>query len=273
MVQQLGPYLTFEPWTWGWDGIAGYQHRIMEEEKLYGDSHEHKRSNSAEKLEQAVSNLGHWIWEIGKQTLGLSKQVKMVPVNPDMIRLPQEPKDNKDINWGVGKYTDSYTLIYRVLSAPVNRTPGACMDRSKEGGELLRNLGETNEYIHPAVWRRYETKDPDTKKPIYKSDALHGFERIQDPKYGSRGWYNEKEKLWIPEWFIKPTDAYLVESGLKHGEWTVHTEWEHAEWEYTENVHDSDDLQKHIARFYVDAMEAQKKMEADGKKFPFEVTI
>lgn len=241
----------------------------MQEQALYGDQDAHSRSSSVEKLENGINRVGSWIWEAGEQALGVAK-VKMVPVLPEYIRLPKPIQDIIDIKWGVGTYKDNYDLKYKILSDKKERTPGECVDRSREDGVQLCHLGATNEYIHPSVWRRYEYMiDPDTKKKLYKSEALNGFVRTKDPKYGSYGW--KKGNLWIPEWFMKPTQTYLMEAGYDVGECKPHEEWENAEWAYTENVSDCTDLQPHIAKFYMAAMEAAEKMKADGKVFPFDI--
>lgn len=289
MVQQLGPYLAFEPWTWGIEGIAGYQQRVIQEDNLYSamkkemtlEERKHydgliSQSNT-EKLGDSVADWGRWTLEGGKSILGLSKKVKMVPVPPENIRDPDTTLLDKNgkpiqIRWAISDIRDSYTTMYKTMSDPVDRKPGESHDRSREDGKLLTDLGRTNEYIHPAVWWRYKTMQGEGGDKIYRSRALEGFKRRQDPKYGSWGYL--KGKVWIPEWFMKPTNMYLTGAG--HHEYVDaqgDEPWQHAEWTYTDNVSDCDDMQPELAQFYVDAQHAKKKMGDDKREFPFEVQL
>lgn len=292
MVQQLGPFLAFEPWTWGQQGIAGYQQRVIKEEQLYDSMKEHMtreeeqeygeliQKSYVEKLEDTVTDTWHALWQSGKKVLG-SKEIQMVPVPKENIRDPDHNSlvDLKGkpivVRWAVSEIQDSYSAMYRAMSNPVDRTPGECSDRSREGGKPLKELGRTNEYIHPAVWWRYKTLKNEAGDMKYDSQAIRpkgkpGFTRQQDPKYGSWGYL--KGNLWIPEWFVKPTNSYLGSNGYGQFEDADGDEpWEHAEWTYLDNVADKDELLGNLAQFYVEAQTAQKKMKADKKEFPFEV--
>lgn len=108
----------------------------------------------------------------------------------------------------------------------------------------------------------------------YVSKALLGFKRQQDLRYGSYGYWKADTEVWIPEWFMKPSNDYLNGHGLN-----LYTDkeleggqWQHAEWTYTELVDASDDLLVELAKFYVAAQDAQEEMEKDGRRFPFEIT-
>lgn len=293
MVQQLGPFLAFEPWTWGKLGIAGYQKRVIKEEQLYDSIKRHMtreeekqygelvQKNGLEHIEDTFIDLWHSVRQFGSKALG-SKETEMVPVPEENIRDPDLDSkvglDGKPIivQWAASKMEDSYTGVYVAMSPPKYRTPGECSDRSREGGKPLHELGRTNEYIHPAVWWRYQKLKNEAEGIRYSSKAIrpdgkHGFTRQQDPKYGAWGYL--KGDLWIPEWFVKPTKSYL-NSNVHNGVEDVGDagdEWEHAEWTYLDNVADKEELQKDLAGFYARAQAAQDKMKADKKEFPFEV--
>lgn len=285
MIQQLGPYLAFEKWTWF--GIQEYQYRVMQEQDLYASMkkdmtiEEQKQYASLikkSKIENAkdyVADWGHWIWDSGKSVLGYEGK-QLVPVPPQNIEQPKfkERVDTKGnpikVLWALADIEDSYTTMYKAISGPKNRSPGECNDRSREHGEPLKKLGRTNEFIHPAVWRRYQAMKDKNGQPRYVSKALLGFRRVQEKKYDSWGYWKEETGVWIPEWFMKPLNSYLQGAGLPEGMDTRGNEpWQHAEWAYTDAVSDCDDFQRDIAVFYCNAQAAKKKMEADKKEFPF----
>lgn len=287
MVQQLGPYLAFEPWTWGKDGIAGYQERVMREEQMYnamksGMTADEKkeyaglvREGTLETVESAAADWGSWIWQKAKNTVGASKSVKMVPV-PEQYIQPPDPslmgKDPVKLEWGISQYADSYTAMYRLISAPVNRAPGESNDRSREDGPPLLKLGATNEYIHPSVWWRYKVMKDAKGNALYASKSLNGFKRLQEPTYGSYGYWKDSTKVWIPEWFMRPSSDYLASMGnQKDGGADNDEDWEHAEWTYVNNVEGKKDLMHNLADFYVAAQGAKDKMTKDGKVFPWQI--
>lgn len=265
MIQQLGPYLAFEPWTW--ISIAGYQQRVIDETWRYGSM---KKPTTVEKVENTVSEWSHWIFEEGKKKMGLSKEVKMVPVPEQNVRDPEPKsggKDGKPIRWAISEYQDSYTRMYQAISGAVDRTPGECTDRSTEARRPLKELGRTNEYIHPSVWWRVKTMEGEKGGKQYNPSSLRDFERRQHDRYGS--WGYKKGGLWIPEWFMKPTKDYMSRYAGGYGDGKDDEQWEHAEWTYTDNVDGTEELQKELAKFYLDAQEAEKKMKKDGREFPF----
>lgn len=292
MIQQLGPYLAFEPWTWGDEGIGGYQKSVMLEERMYNSMQSMTRQeqkeyrllitkSKLEKFKDSMSDWGVWIWHGMRRALfgGPVREVKLVPVNPEKITDPQpillDDKGNQiSPRWGVSEYQDSYTAMYRLMGAPVNRTPGESHDRSREGGKPLLELGQTNEYIHPSVWWRYQTMKNEEGDMKYVSKSLLGFKRQQDLRYGSYGYWKADTEVWVPEWFMKPSNDYLKARGLDlYADKEVEGgQWQYAEWTYTELVDASDDLLTELARFYVAAQDAQEEMEKDGKRFPFEIT-
>ena len=272
MVQQLGPYLAFEDWTWGSKGIAGYQQRVSDEEWRYGSM---KKPSTVEKVESTVAGWGHWIFEQGKKVV--SGEVKMVPVSEQKIKDPPKTagKGGKPIRWAISEYQDSYTRMYQAISDPVDRTPGECTDRSTEKRTPLKELGRTNEYIHPAVWWRVKNMRGEKGDKKYLASPLKDFERGQDPTYGSWGYLKKSTAVWIPEWFMKPTELYMA--GRENRKPEGHDEeWEHAEWTYTDGTYADaivvkKELLDSLAQFYLDGQAAEKKMTAMGKVFPFEV--
>jgi len=238
------------------------------------------KKSMVENAEETITGWGHRIWDGGKKTLGLSKEIEMVPLSPEYIKDPPTTSGGvggKPIRWGIQEVQDSYTLMYKLMGDPKERTPGCCIDRSREDGKPLLKLGKTNEFIHPAVWWRYKTMKNAEGGKEYRSKALEGFKRTQDPTYKSWGYLRQtadKPTVWIPEWFMKPTNKYLTGANL--GEWADakgDEEWQHAEWTYLDNVTDMDEMQKQVAQFYVDAQNAAEKMKANGKEFPWGVDM
>lgn len=282
MVQQLGSYLAFQPWTWSLD-IGEYQLRIMRENQLYESmkkdmTREEKKQyeglmqkSRMENIEDTLYDLASWIVEAGKKALSY-KEIEMVPVPPDKIVQPPldlvDDRGNRILpKWGISQIQDSYTPMY-YLANSAYRAPGESRDRSLEHGQLLKDLGRTNEYIHPSVWWRSDTIGD-------QPQALNGFRRQQDPKYHSWGYYKKETGTWIPEWFMIPSNDYLDHSSNPKAQSAKSARgqegWQHAEWTYTDNVDGTDELQKRLTEFYIDTLEAAKRMEHDGKGFPFEV--
>lgn len=279
MVQQLVPYLTFERWTFDVE-IPEYPMRVMQENVLYEsmkkdmtpeeqkEYNQHIKYNMVESIEHTL----HQIMESGKKILDLQKHIEMVPIknvtNPDTGSFLDKDGHLIVPQWGISKIEDSYTLMYYVMKSEY-RSPGESTDRSRENGALLVNLGRTNEYVHPSVWWR-------NTQVKYHPKSLEGFERVQDPTYGSWGYYKKSTEVWIPEWFILPSDLYLGSSAIEGAKNAIsglpdQQRWQVTEWAYTDNFGDTDELQKWLVRTYIQSLQARKKMTDAGKKFPFEM--
>lgn len=284
MVQQLGPYLAFEDWTW--KEIQNYQRRVMKEEALYHDM----KANMTEEEEQEfgslversrVEKVENWIVKrLGRgrksvETIADEKHVKVVPVNPAHVKDPPEFKLNGKILWACQEIIDSYTAIYKAMGGPHNRAPGECGDLSRVdfADTPLSEFGNTNEFIHPAVWWRYKIMYNVPGKENYNSKALVGFKRVQDETHGSWGYYKESTKIWIPEWFMKSPNTYLAANkGHDFTDLDGDEDWEHAEWLYTDAVEDSHEIQSELVKVYIDARKAMKSMAAENKVFPWDIT-
>lgn len=228
MVQMLGRYLAFDDWTY--NDICDYPFTVMKELWRYGSLRKHGLVESAvTKVTNGISSEVHWLLQEGQRKMSLSKEVKMVPA-----RNIKEPKpenhnapDGKPFRWCGGPFKDSYGFLYRTFSWKVNRTPGECTDRSTEARTPLRELGCTNEYIHPSIhWRikTYENADPGQQ---YRPPALANFTRKRD-KDGAWG-YEKSNGVWIPEWVVKPKPE--TDNNSQH-------DWDHAEWTLTEHIGD-----------------------------------
>lgn len=204
MVEQCKPYLAFEDFTNA--TIAGYVNEMITDVDEQTKGTWQDAPGTVNKaigavtgaVTGAVGSAGRWVGSLfaGADNNAASKEKLVrsycysVIANP-----PYEPK-----HWALFRPQDSYTLMYRAMSFPATRTPGACDDRSAEPYKLLTDLGQTNEYIHPSVqWRLEQSRINDEEGYRYKSKALKDFDYTK--KDGVAGW--SKGKLWIPEWAMK----------------------------------------------------------------------
>lgn len=198
MVDQCRPYLAFEDFTN--DTIANYLQRTRRHDeirKAKKKAHPSMKDQVTSKLGAASKYLGSFL-PFGEQA---------VPEGNE------EAQTNESAHWTLFRAHGGDDLKYRYLGSQ-DRTPGACYDMSTEARPgsndriKLRDLGRTNEWMHPSVQWRIESskKAKNNHGYIYESSALGGF------KYGEKngvcGWqYTDKggdkdRDVWIPEWPI-----------------------------------------------------------------------
>lgn len=216
MVEQCRQYLAFHDWTFGYDGIAGYYEKVIDEEWRYGDIQKHD-------VMHLVEDYGNAVKAIGKKKLlqiqdhmfkSTKNKSKLVPaINFVFGTFPL----SKAHGWAISQHQDSYSMMYAALSDPINRTPGECVETvtglfSKRSP--LKELGYTNEWIHPSVyWRTKNSEHVKDDNWKYQSTALMGFKRAQD---ADGAWGYRKGNIWLPEWHIQP-----VENPEENAEWLV----------------------------------------------------
>jgi len=204
MVELCKPYLAFEDFTNA--TITGYVNSITAEvdEQTKGTWQEPPKGVRKAigavtgAVTGAFDSAGKWVDSVfaraDKNAASKEKMVRSYNFSP-IGNPPYHPA-----HWALFRPQDSYTLMYRAMSSPTTRTPGACDDRSAEPYKLLADLGQTNEYIHPSVqWRLEQSKIDDEDEYRYKSKALEGFR--YEKKDGVAGW--TKGQIWIQEWAIK----------------------------------------------------------------------
>lgn len=255
----LGPHLAFDNWTY--NDICEYNATIMNEIWEYGGM---KKPSHIERaiewgMKQYRLSPTIKILQEGLRKIGWSKEVKLVPARNIINPKPgtTQGPDGKPFRWCGPPFKDSYSAMYRAISWKVDRTPGECPDRSTEARTPLKHLGRTNEYIHPSVhWRVLSYRDAEHHKR-YEPPALADFTRKQDLK-GAWGYENSKGS-WIPEWVVKPRPS--DDCGWEH-------DWDHAEWTLTDNLHDSDEVQKFLKRIYDDKIKSGELalLEDEGKQ-------
>jgi len=248
MIQMLGPYLTFEKTTW--DDMSTYTRRIVEEEWRFDSI------PKTEGLAAKAVNTGSWLAHAALGSLGLEKEVKLVPLPTAMIQQPSRSAsiraDGKKFRWGISEYQDSYTRMYRALGASVDRIPGECLDRSTEKRTPLLKLGATNEYIHPSVeWRRYNLDFEKDSAKKYHPNSLKDYERKTD-ETGATGYRHKKTRMWIAEWYIKPPTSDSRKDDV----------WKTAEWELTKNVEDREALHKFLSDIHKANVERENRKDA-----------
>ncbi|EUC36012.1 hypothetical protein COCCADRAFT_2893 [Bipolaris zeicola 26-R-13] len=115
-----------------------------------------------------------------------------------------------DFSWGTGPLVDSYTAMYYLNGMHI-RMPG------HESGEeydekskvhtwtKLRDLGVTNEYLHPITYFRSLIKGWESHSPLAKSWNREAWKEQGKMRFW---WYmdGEKEKCALPEWVILPDE-------------------------------------------------------------------
>jgi hypothetical protein len=204
MVEMCKPYLAFEDFTNA--TITRYVSDIMADidEQTKGKWQDTpSMANKAIEavtgpVSEAVGSASRWVgsWFTGASDNAASREKLVRSYCFSAIKNPP----HHPAHWALFRPRDSYTLMYKAMSAPATRTPGECDDRSHEPYRLLADLGQTNEYIHPSVqWRLEQSRINDEDGYRYKSEALKGFVYTQEN--GVAGW--SKGKIWIQEWAIK----------------------------------------------------------------------
>jgi len=211
MVELCKPYLAFEDFTNA--TITRYVNDMIadidEQTKGTWQDAPGMVNKAIGAVTGAVGSAGRWVGSLfaGADSNAATKEKLVRSYCYSVIANPPY----HPAHWALFRPQDSYTLMYKAMSSPATRTPGACDDRSAEPYKLLTNLGQTNEYIHPSVqWRLEQSRINDEDGYRYKSEALKGF--VYTQKNGVAGW--SKGDIWIQEWAIKgalqdedPTDC------------------------------------------------------------------
>jgi len=198
MVELCKPYLAFEEFTNSL--IESYVNSMIadvdEQTKGTWQDAPGRVNKAIGAVTEAVSSAGKWV---GSLFAGADNTPKEKMVRSYCYSIEENPPYHP-AHWALFRPQDSYTLMYKAMSSPATRTPGACDDRSFEPYKSLADLGQTNEFIHPSVqWRLEQSKDYDEDGYQYKSEALKGF--VYKEKNGVAGWSNGD--IWIQEWAIK----------------------------------------------------------------------
>ncbi|KAL1610691.1 hypothetical protein SLS60_002361 [Paraconiothyrium brasiliense] len=202
MIEQCRPYLAFEDFTNA--TLANYLQRMIEYDAEQSLRKKEEPSGMVGKTVASITEelsatkkwLGSFWSSSSKEATPKEKLVRTYCFSPSVVP-PYKPA-----HWTLFRVQDSYSLMYQAISGPQARTPGACDDRSTEAHTPMRDLGQTNEYMHPSVkWRVDMSKAHEQKEFQYKSEPLAAFD--YKPKGGVQGWAHKTDsKVWIPEWPI-----------------------------------------------------------------------
>jgi hypothetical protein len=125
-------------------------------------------------------------------------------------RDPPHEHTNFDFSWGTGPLVDSYGGFYHFLGARA-RKPGheevEIYDAEKKAQKWtkLRDLGDTNEYIHPIAYYRSLVRGWDKHSPLKKKWNRDNWRSTRDDMM--RFWWymdGEQDTCAIPEWAMLP---------------------------------------------------------------------
>jgi hypothetical protein len=123
-------------------------------------------------------------------------------------RDPPHTHPDFDFSWGTGPLVDSFGGMYH-FNGTHTRMPGHedveeyDEERKVNAWTPIRQLGDTNEYIHPIVYHRSLVHGWDTHSPLQKHWNRSNWRSQQDNKLRF-WWYKDGEKdiCAIPEWAI-----------------------------------------------------------------------
>jgi hypothetical protein len=152
-------------------------------------------------------------WDRVKSYLPSMPSIPYINPTPDNLdppkRDPPHAHPEFDFSWGTGPLVDSFGGMYH-LNGTHMRLPGhedvETYDEKEEVyvWKRIRELGLTNEYIHPIVYHRSIVHGWDKHSPLRKHwNREH--RRGEDGK--ARFWWymdNEKDDIALPEWAILP---------------------------------------------------------------------
>lgn len=201
MVEKCRPYLAFDQYTN--TTLSNYLQRMIEDDAEQSLRKKEAPSTSivgktVATITKDLSATKKWVGSFfsSGETAPKEKMVRTYCFSPSVVP-PYKPD-----HWTLFRTQDSYSLMYQAISSAQTRTPGACDDRSTETHTPLRDLGKTNEWMHPSVkWRVDMSQAHDKEDFKYKSEALKPYEYKQ--KDGIYGWaHKTDEKVWLPEWPI-----------------------------------------------------------------------
>lgn len=155
---------------------------------------------------------GEWAWN----SIPKPSYIPILYPGPNTLAPPKRDPPHThpefDFGWGTGPLVDSFTTMYR-LNGVHTRQPGheRVEEYKNDAGEfiwtLLKELGPTNECIHPIVYHRSLVHGWDLHSPL-----KHGWKREHwRGKDGKKRfwWYmdGEKESCALPEWAIFPDSS------------------------------------------------------------------
>jgi hypothetical protein len=205
MVEQCRPYLAFDYFTNA--TLAHYLQRVVEDDAE--QSLRTKEAPSTGMVGKAVAAITedlnattNWLGSFFSSPSHEKATSKEKMVRTYCFSASVVPPVVPD-HWTLFRNQDSYSLMYKAISDPETRRPGACDDRSTELHTPLNKLGETREWMHPSVkWRQEKSKNEEDEKLRYSSEPLAALTYGQ--KDGIWGWKREaKDTVWIPEWPIE----------------------------------------------------------------------
>ncbi|KAF1840427.1 uncharacterized protein K460DRAFT_297110 [Cucurbitaria berberidis CBS 394.84] len=152
---------------------------------------------------------GDWAWSYVPKL----PSIPIINPGPDEFTAPRRDPAHAhtdfDFSWGTGPLVDPFGGMYH-LNGTHKRVPGhedveTYDEKSKEPKwKPIRDIGQTNEYIHPIVHYRRLVRGWDTHTPL-KDDWNRDHWRGKDGK--DRFWWyknGEKDKCALPEWAILP---------------------------------------------------------------------
>lgn len=205
MVEQCRPYLAFDYFTNA--TLAHYLQRVVED-----DAEQSLRAKEMPNTGMVGKAVAAITEDLNTTTKWLgsffsSPSNEKAPSKEKMVRtycfsasvVPPVVPDH----WTLFRNQDSYSLMYKCISDPETRKPGACDDRSTELHTPLKKLGETREWMHPSVrWRQEKSANNEDEKLRYSLEPLTVL--TYDQKDGVWGWKRKMtDKVWIPEWPIE----------------------------------------------------------------------
>lgn len=188
MLQAISPHLTIDRHAFELF-VAQYKRWLFR--IRYACTHNHP--NTLQKMWSYVPKL-----PVPSIFGGGSKDLHLPRAAP-----PHEHKDF-DFSWGTGPLVDSYTGMYYLNGMHV-RVPGHESVEKAGKWTKLRDLGDTNEYIHPITYFRSVVRGWEKHSPLQKPWNRKAWEGKSDGK--TRFWWymdGEQEKCALPEWAIMP---------------------------------------------------------------------
>jgi hypothetical protein len=204
MVEQCRPYLAFDQFTNA--TLANYLQRMIEDDAEQSLRAEEAPSTgmvgkTVAAITEDLNATKKWLGSFFSSPSNEKETPKEKMVRTYCFSASVVPPVRPD-HWTLFRNQDSYSLMYKFISNPETRTPGACDDRSTELHTPLHKLGDTREWMHPSVrWRQEKSKDC-VKDFQYNSEPLAALTYAQ--KEGVWGWkHNTKDEVWIPEWPIE----------------------------------------------------------------------
>lgn len=191
MVEQCRPYLAFDDFTNA--TLANYLQRTTEYADIQSAQEE---PGMVGKAVTAINDTGKWLGSFFSSPD--TQEEKMVH---SYCWIADKCPEYRTPHWTLFNTQDSYSRMYKAISSPQYRTPGACDDRSTESHTPLEKLGETNEWMHPSVkWRIEKSKESQDPAHQYNPKSLDAFR--YEKQGGVYGWQHKDKEVWIREWPI-----------------------------------------------------------------------